>query len=144
MNISPDEQVLVEELGVTTQGTMSSKDEHVSEKFLRHIFKMDDLNIKAATKKSLQGEYQLLIELFNKVLLPRTKKHIVVTGTDLFLMEYLTKFKYINLFAIMIKYMHKVIMTKEDKHGLAYGLLWNKVFAYFDVECVLGKDGSVK
>lgn len=61
-----------------------------------------------------------------------------------FLMESLTKFKHIKLPTIMIEHMHKVMTAKDDKHGLAYGFLLNRVFTYFDVECVTRKDRSIK
>ncbi|KAK4730020.1 hypothetical protein R3W88_023008 [Solanum pinnatisectum] len=38
-------------------------------------------------KKLIKGEYQLLFEFVNKVLLPRTEKRIVASATDLFIME---------------------------------------------------------
>lgn len=44
----------------------------------------------------------------------------------------------------MIKHMHKVMTTKDGNHGLEYGFLLNKVFAYFDMSWTLGKDGSSK
>lgn len=61
MDISLNEQVMTEALGVPTQETRSLKDECGSEKFLRYIGKLDDLNIKSMTKKSLTEEFQYLL-----------------------------------------------------------------------------------
>lgn len=144
VNISLDKQVLTEVLEVPNQGNRSLKDEWGSVRFLKLIGKLDDLNIKSVTKKSLKGEYQLFFELVNKVLLLRTEKHTAITGPDLFLMEALSKFKHANLPAIIIEHMHKVMTAKNGHHGLAYGFLLNRVLAYFDIECGPRKDGFVE
>lgn len=57
VNIDLDVKVLAESLEVTTQKTRSLKDDCGSEKFLRYIGKLDDLNIKFVTKKSLKEEF---------------------------------------------------------------------------------------
>lgn len=80
VNIILDEQVLVEALRVDTQGTRSLKDKCGFEKFLRHIGKLEDLNIKSVTKNSLKEEYQILFELVNKALILCTEKYIIVTA----------------------------------------------------------------
>lgn len=54
VNISLNEVVAGESLGVTTEGIKSLKDWFGSEKFLKHIEKLDYLNIKSVYKKSLK------------------------------------------------------------------------------------------
>lgn len=144
MNIALDEQVLAKILGVAIEGTKSLKDKSGSVKFLEVCGKLDDLNIKNLTKKSLKEEFQLLFELVNRVLLPRTEKQTNVAGPDLFLMEALSKFKHVNLHAVIIEHIHKVMTTKDGKRGLAYGFWFNGVFLYFDVKYRPGKDRSMK
>lgn len=56
-NITLDEQLLAKVLGVPIQGTKSLKDDSGSEKFLNHIDKLDDFNIKSGSKKSLKREF---------------------------------------------------------------------------------------
>lgn len=67
-----------------------------------------------------------------------------MTGPDLFLTEALSKYQKVNLLAIMIEHMNTVILTKDGKHGLAYGFWLNGIFSYFNIKCGLGKTYSVK
>lgn len=59
-------------------------------------------------------------------------------------MEALSKFKRVNLFVVIIKHLHKVMTSKDGKHGFAYGFWLNRVFAYFGIQYGPGKDGPVK
>lgn len=113
--------MLVDILGVPTEGTRSLKDESGSVKFLEVHGKFYDLNIKNLTKKSLKGRFQLLFELVNKALLLRIEKRTTVTGLYLLLMEALPKLKCVNLPTIVTEHMHKVMMAKNGKHGSTYG-----------------------
>lgn len=70
--------------------------------------------------KFLIRELQLLFEFVNKVLLPCYEKCIVTSVVDLFLMKDLSKFKLVNLPALMIELIHKVMHIKDGKHGLPY------------------------
>lgn len=125
-----------------TIGRRSLVDESGSEKFLKHIEKLDELNITNVNKRSLKGEFQLLFEFVNKVLIPHTEKCIAFSNVDLFLMESLTKFKKFNLLSIRIEQMHKVMIVKDEKHGLVYGFLFNRVFEHFKLPCTNIKEGS--
>ncbi|KAG5632539.1 hypothetical protein H5410_004256 [Solanum commersonii] len=58
-------------------------------------------------KKLMKGEYQLLVEFVNKVVLSRSEKSIVANSTDLFLMESLCKLDPLNMPALMLEHMHK-------------------------------------
>lgn len=100
------------------------------------------MNIKNVNKKTLKGEYQLLFELVNKVLLPRSEKKTIVTGLNLFLMEVLSKYKKVPV--IVIEHLNIVMTAKDEKHGLAYGFWLNRVFSYFNVVYGKGKVDSVK
>lgn len=51
-------------------------------------------------KKFLKGEFQVLLKLVNKVLLPHSEKHIIDFEIDPFLKESLSKFEIINLLAV--------------------------------------------
>lgn len=72
-------------------------------------------------KKFLRGEIQFLFEFVNKVLLPHSEKCTVSSIVDLFLMETLSKFEMINLSALILEHLHKVLHVKDGKDGLFYG-----------------------
>lgn len=74
---------------------------------------MPNLNNFVIAKKILKGQYQLYFEFVNKVLLPRTEKHTIVTMASLYLMLALSTLKEINLPALMIEHMTKVIRMKD-------------------------------
>lgn len=80
----------------------------------------------------------------NKVLLPRTESRNIVGVSDLFIMEALSTFQPINLSALMIEHMHKVMTVKDGKHGLTYGFLLIKVFEFFKLPCGQGIVGTKK
>lgn len=82
--------------------------------------------------------------MFNKALLPRTKKYTTITGLDPFLIEALFKFKRVNLSDVIIEHIHKVMTAKDGKSGLAHGFWLSRVFAYFKVPCRPRKVWSVK
>ncbi|XP_070010612.1 uncharacterized protein [Nicotiana sylvestris] len=95
-------------------------------------------------KKVLLPEYQLLFELVNKVLLPRSKRQSIATKFDLVLMEALDEFVPINLPAIMIYHMQKVANFKGGNHGLPYGFLLTQVFKFYKVPLANPKVGTPK
>ncbi|WMV49881.1 hypothetical protein MTR67_043266 [Solanum verrucosum] len=74
-----------------------------------------------------------MFEFINKVLVPRSEKKNVAFVADLFLMEQLDELEAINLPAIMLEHMHKVMTWKNSKHGIPYGYLLNYVFEHFHV-----------
>lgn len=43
-------------------------------------------------------------------------------------MESLSRMEHINLPAIMIEHIQKIMTSRDEKHGLAYGYLLNRVF----------------
>lgn len=63
---------------------------------------------------------------------------------DLFLIESLSKFKEISLPATIIEHVHKVMMVRDRKHGLAYGYMLNKVFQFLKVPSDNRAEGSSK
>lgn len=120
-NISIDKDVMSEILGESTKGINFMRQQLGSGKFLEVCGRLDDINIKNVNKKALKSEFQLLFELVNKSFLPRSEKRTVAAGSDLFLMEDLSKFKKFIFPAIVIEYMHTLMTAKYGKHGLAYG-----------------------
>ncbi|KAK4737100.1 hypothetical protein R3W88_000797 [Solanum pinnatisectum] len=84
-------------------------------------------------KKFLKGEYKLMFEFINKVLVPRIEMRIVASAADLFLMEKLDELEAINLPAIILEHMHRVMTWKTAKHGIPYGYLLNHMFKHFEV-----------
>lgn len=87
------------------------------------------MNVKNVSKKALKREYQLLFELVNKELLLYTEKITTMTGPDLLLMKVLSKFQKVNISAIMIEHLNRVMTAKDGKHGLAYGFWLNRIFS---------------
>ncbi|KAH0784278.1 hypothetical protein KY290_003876 [Solanum tuberosum] len=77
-------------------------------------------------EKLMKGEYQLLYEFVNKVLLPRTEKRTVASASDLFIMESLCKFDPIDLSALMLEHMYKTVVEYKGKHGMGYGYFFTK------------------
>ncbi|KAH0746063.1 hypothetical protein KY285_007720 [Solanum tuberosum] len=75
---------------------------------LKGATKRGDIKRASLPKKFLMGEYQLLFELINKVLVPRSEKRIVASAADLFLMEHLDELEAINLPTIMLEHMHRM------------------------------------
>ncbi|KAH0645027.1 hypothetical protein KY284_032911 [Solanum tuberosum] len=93
-------------------------------------------------KKLMKGEYQLLFEFINKLLLPQTEKPIS-SATNLFVMETLSKFEPLNLPALMLEHMHKIVVDHKGKHVMGYGYFLTKVFKHLNIP-VGGTVGTVK
>lgn len=129
VNLAIDEEVLSEILRLPAEGTRSLRNKKGSKKFLNICDKLDDMNIKNMSKKDLKEEYQLLFELVNKVILPRSEKTTTVIGLDLFLTNILAKFYKVNLPEVIIEHMNTVMLAKNRKHVLAYGFWLNMVFS---------------
>lgn len=85
-----------------------------------------------------------MFNLVIRVLLPRYGKGTTLTGADLFLMEMLFKYKKVSLPAIAIKHINIVFNANDRRHRTPYGFGLNRVFAYFNIECVKVKADSVK
>ncbi|KAG5630164.1 hypothetical protein H5410_001881 [Solanum commersonii] len=92
----------------------------------------------------MKGEYQVLFEFVNKVLLPRPEKCTVASATDLFVMESLSKFEPLNLQALMLDHMYKTIIEHKGKHGMGYGHFLTKVFNHLNIPVGLGTIGTAK
>ncbi|KAK4714505.1 hypothetical protein R3W88_020412 [Solanum pinnatisectum] len=95
-------------------------------------------------KKLMKGEYQLLFEFVNKVVLPRSEKHTIANSADLFLMESLYKFDPLNLPALILEHMHKMVIEQKGKHGMGYGYFLTKVFNHQKVSVGPRTVGTVK
>ncbi|KAH0639045.1 hypothetical protein KY290_036344 [Solanum tuberosum] len=95
-------------------------------------------------KKLMKGEYQLLFKFVNKVILPRSKKRMVASAADLFMMESLCKFDPLNLPAHTLEHMHKIVVEHKGKHGMGYGYFLTKVFTHLNVSVGAGTADSVK
>lgn len=61
-------------------------------------------------------------------MLPQSKKKIVATSFNLFLMESLSKMNEINLPVIMIEHMIKIFKVKDGRYGMMYGYILGRVF----------------
>ncbi|KAH0746082.1 hypothetical protein KY285_007739 [Solanum tuberosum] len=116
-----DEESLGIILGVPVKGIRSIEDCKPSSEFPKKATKRGDIKRAGLQKKFLKREYHLLFEFINKVLVPQTEKRIVASAADLFLMEKLDELKEINLPAIMLEHMHRVMTWKRAKHGIPYG-----------------------
>ncbi|KAH0686209.1 hypothetical protein KY289_016976 [Solanum tuberosum] len=141
---------LPEEGGITT--TVRNVKIHLDEETLGIILGVPVMGVRTIEgckpsglpKKFLKGEYQLMFEFINKVMVPRTEKRTVASAADLFLMEKLDELEEINLPAIMLEHMHRVITWKNSKHGIPYGYLLNFVFNHFEILVGKGVPGTTK
>lgn len=88
-------------LGVPVKGIRLIEGCKPSSEFTKQATKRGDIKRAGLPKKFLREEYQLMFEFINKVLVPRTKKRIVASVVDLFLMEKLDELEEINLPAII-------------------------------------------
>lgn len=75
------------------------------------------------SRRTFSGENQLYFEFVNKVLLPKSKKRTTASIIVMFLMECLHRMDDINIPAIMLEHMRKIIIIKDGKHGICYGYL---------------------
>ncbi|KAH0740924.1 hypothetical protein KY290_033967 [Solanum tuberosum] len=87
-----NEELLGEILEVHIEGIISVAGKHCAQHFANECSKLPDMHCAGIQKKLMKGEYQLLFDFVNNVVLPRSEKHIVANSEDLFLMESLCKF----------------------------------------------------
>ncbi|KAH0644901.1 hypothetical protein KY284_032785 [Solanum tuberosum] len=139
-----DEETLGIILGVPTRGIWSIEGCKPSNEFLEQATKRRDIKRAEMPNKFLKGEYHLLFEFINKVMVPRTKKRTMAFAADLFLMEKLDELEEIHLPAIMLEHMHRVMTWKLAKHDIPYGYLLNYVFKHFEVPLGRGVPGTTK
>lgn len=59
-------------------------------------------------------------------------------------MEKHVNLKEINLSALMLEQMHRVVTWKKANHGIPYGYLLNFVFNNFEVPLRMGAPGTTK
>lgn len=90
VNMGIDEDTLYEIFWAATKGIRSLRSENAFVKFLEICGILDGLYIKNVNKKTLK--YQLLFQLMNKVLLPKSEKKTTTTGLDFFLMKVMFKY----------------------------------------------------
>lgn len=97
--------------------------------------------IKNIMHRVLKGEmkpfHKLLLEFVDKCVLPRTKRRHKASLCNLAIMYVLDLDLLINLPALMIKHMSRIVDPSPGPHGLAYGFFLFSVFAAFVVP--LGK-----
>ncbi|KAH0698786.1 hypothetical protein KY284_013001 [Solanum tuberosum] len=144
VEIHLDEENLGIILGVPVVGVRTIEGCKPSSDFSKLATKRGDVKRAGLPKKFLKGEYQLMFEFINKVMVPRTEKRTVASDVDLFLMEKLDELEEINLPAIMLEHMHRVMTWKNAKHGIPYGYLLNFVFNHFEVPVGRGVPGTTK
>ncbi|KAH0738544.1 hypothetical protein KY290_037249 [Solanum tuberosum] len=144
VEIHLDEETLGIILGVPVVGVRTIEGCKPSTDFSKLATKRGDVKRAGLPKKFLKGEYQLMFEFINKVMVPRTEKRTVASAADLFLMEKLDELEEINLPAIMLEHMHRVMTWKNAKHGIPYGYLLNFVFNHFEVPVGRGVPGTAK
>jgi len=131
-------------LGVPVNGVLSIEGCKPSGGFSTRDTKRGEIKLVGVPKKFLKGEYQILFEYINKVLVPRTEKRTMAFVADLLLIEKLDELDDINLPAIMLEHMHRVMTWKKAKHGTLYGYLLNYVLKHFDVPLGRGVPGTTK
>ncbi|KAH0639108.1 hypothetical protein KY290_036402 [Solanum tuberosum] len=143
VKISLNEEILGIILSVPVEGIRSIEGCKPFGEFSQQATQCGDIKRAGLPKKFLRGEYQLMFEFINKILLPRTKKRTVASA-DLFLIEKLDELEAINLSAIMLEHMHMVMTWKTAKHGIPYGYILNYVFKHFEVPLGRGVPDTVK
>ncbi|KAH0645402.1 hypothetical protein KY284_033286 [Solanum tuberosum] len=79
-----DEEILGIILGVPVEIIRTIEGYKPSSDFTKLATKRGDVKNAGLSKKFLKGEYQLLFEFINKVLVPRTEKRTVASAADLF------------------------------------------------------------
>ncbi|KAH0714995.1 hypothetical protein KY284_007900 [Solanum tuberosum] len=131
-------------LEVPREGTRSVVGKYCTKKFAKEYSKLPDMHCADIQKKLMKGEYQLLFEFVNKVLLPRIEKRTIASVTDLFVMEGLSKFEPLNLPTLMLEHMHKTIVEHKGQHGMGYGYFLTKVFKHLNIPVGAGTVGTVK
>ncbi|KAH0650082.1 hypothetical protein KY284_029994 [Solanum tuberosum] len=142
--ISVNEESLGIILGVPSLWIRSIEGCKPSSDFVQRATKRGDIKHVGLPKQFLRGEYQLLFEFINKVLVPMSEKRTVASAADLFHMEQLDELEAINLPATMLEYMHRVMTWKNARHGIPYEYLLNYVFEHFGVAFGRGVPGTVK
>ncbi|KAG5604806.1 hypothetical protein H5410_026298, partial [Solanum commersonii] len=95
-----DEEILGIILGVHVEEIRTIEGCKPSSDFTKLATKRGDVKNAGLPKKFLKGEYQLMFEFINKLMVPRTEKRTMASDVDLFLMEKLDDIEERNLLAI--------------------------------------------
>jgi len=138
------EERLGEILGVPIEGIMLVAGQLCSKSFVQECGKLPKLNCVGIPKKLMNGEYQLIFEFVNKVLLPRSEKKTIVFAVDMYLMEALCKFDAINLPTIMLEHIHNTVRVNNGKHDMGYGYFLTRVCKHLEIPLETGVRGTVK
>ncbi|KAH0632849.1 hypothetical protein KY284_035635 [Solanum tuberosum] len=139
-----DEDLLGKILGVPREGIRSVVGKTCTMEFVKEFSKIPNTCRAGVQKKLMKGEYQLLFEFVNKVLLPRTEKMTAASATDMFVMESLCKFEPIDLPTLMMEHMYKSVIEHKGKYGMGYGYFLTKVFHHLNIPVGVGKIGTAK
>ncbi|KAH0765385.1 hypothetical protein KY285_001256 [Solanum tuberosum] len=139
-----NEELLGVILELPREGIRSVAGKLCTKHFANECSKLPDMHCAGIQKKLMKGEYQLLYEFVNKVVLPHSEKRTVANSADLFLMESLCKFDPLNLRALMLEHMHKTVIERKGKHRMRYGYFLTKVFDHQKVSVGPGTVGIVK
>ncbi|KAH0738358.1 hypothetical protein KY290_037063 [Solanum tuberosum] len=138
------EELLGQVLGVPREGTRSVVGKTCNVEFVKECSKIPNTRHAGIQKKFIKGEYQLLFEFVNKVLLPRTEKRTVASASDLFIMGSLCKFDPIDLPSLMLEHMYKTVVDHKGKHDIGYGYFLTKVFHHLNIPVGASKIGTAK
>lgn len=87
---------------------------------------MINLSKVGGTSISVVKKNQLVFKFINWILFSRSGKITIASGADLILLKCLSSFELINPHALMIEHINKVILEKEEKHGILYGTCWER------------------
>lgn len=93
---------------------------------IAEIGEVRKLNKTIVSKKFMKETFKLYFEFMNMVLLPWSKKHIIATALNFYLMESLRKMKEINLPVIVLEHIRKIMTLKDEKHGWLISIYWKK------------------
>ncbi|KAG5612855.1 hypothetical protein H5410_024136 [Solanum commersonii] len=97
VEIHLDKETLGIILGVPVVGIRTIEGCKPTGDFSKLATKLGNAKRAGLPKKFLKGEYQLMFEFINKVMVPWTEKRTVASAFDLFLMEKLDELEEINL-----------------------------------------------
>lgn len=130
VNIYPDKKVLGEIFEVCIKGISFLENKAYSRKFLTIASNMGEDKSVYHLKNQITSDNQLVFEFLNKVLLLRVEERNGTSKVDVFLIEVVSSFQKMNLTAIKVNLIDKVV---NKKHGLPYRFILNKLFEFFKV-----------
>ncbi|MCD9560709.1 hypothetical protein HAX54_019455 [Datura stramonium] len=90
-------------------------------------------SVSKVLKRSMSSYHKFLFTFVIRNLIPRQERRDVASYLDLTLMELLDRGMPINLPALMIAYLNKVVHDVNKNHALPYGFLLTSVFAKWGV-----------